>query len=495
MYGVGIVWGDMMKKRWLAVVIIISFFFGVGGTFAGMQWLLPLWQQSNSEMNTENEEEYVEYSLLPSWEKVFQAYDIIQKTYVQNVDENQLIQGAIQGMVGTLGDPYSVYMDAATAERFNDSLDSSFEGIGAQIGMEEGKIIIIAPIKSSPAEKAGLKPRDQIIKIDDESVEGLDLHQASSKIRGEKGTVVKLEILRSGLSKPMTMEITRDEVPILTVFPELKEVADKKIGYIEVTSFSKDTARDFQVALKDLEKQSIEGLIVDVRGNPGGMLSSVQQILEEIVTGEKPYVQIEERTGKKNVYHSDLEKRKEYPITVLIDEGSASASEILASAVHEIEGYSLIGEKTFGKGTVQQAVPLGDDGSNIKLTMFKWLTPDGNWIHGSGIEPTVEVKQPRVFKVHHLQIEETLEKDMNNESVIIAQEQLQSLGYGPGRTDGYYDDQTEKAVRAFQTIEKLPLTGKIDLETASKMEEAIQKAIQDEKNDLQLQVALKSFLK
>ncbi|MFD1707655.1 S41 family peptidase [Siminovitchia sediminis] len=475
-----------MKKKWLALIVASSLLLGAGGTYAGMKW-----------KESRKEESLIESSPRQTMasdglEKVDQVFQLIQKSYVEKVGGEELIQGAIQGMVRTLNDPYSVYMDAETAEQFNDSLDSSFDGIGAQVTIEEGKLIIVAPIKNTPAEKAGLKPKDQILKIDGESVEGLDLYEATSKIRGEEGTVVTLEILRKGATKPFQVEITREEVPIVTVFSDMKKDGDKQVGYVEITSFAEGTSREFKDQLDTLEKEKLDGLVIDVRGNPGGMLSSVEDILQQLVTGKKPYVQIEERSGKKNPYYSALEKRKPYPITVLIDEGSASASEILAGALNEVEGYHLVGVKTFGKGTVQQAIPL-DDGSNIKLTMFKWLTPDGHWIHGKGIKPTIEVKQPEFFHAPSLTLEKELTRDMNNEEVKVAQELLTGLGYGPGRTDGYFDGQTERAVRAFQSIEKVPVTGKIDQKTAERLEEAVIKEIQDERNDLQLQVAIKTI--
>lgn len=481
-----------MKKRWLVMIATCFLFIGAGGTYTGIKWSAnnekeSLTKESNEAEKKDSSGQYADLG------KIGQAYELIHKAYVEEVDHEQLVQGAIQGMVGTLNDPYSVYMDKQTTERFNDSLDSSFDGIGAQVTIEEGKLLIVAPIKNTPAEKAKLKPRDQILTIDGESVEGLDLHEATTKIRGEKGTVVKLEILRQGSSKPFEVSITRDEVPIVTVFSEVKKNGEKKIGYMEITSFAENTAKDFINELQQLEeKEKIDGLIIDVRGNPGGMLSSVEEILQELVRGNEPYVQIEERDGSKKPYASGLKEKKPYPISVLIDEGSASASEILAAALNEIEGYDLIGTKTFGKGTVQQAVPL-DDGSNIKLTMFKWLTPKGNWIHEKGIKPTIEVKQPVLFYAHSLVIEETLARDMNNEDVKLAQQLLTGLGYGTGRKDGYFDEQTERAVRAFQSIQKVAVTGKIDEQTANKMEEAIIQTIQDEKNDLQLQVALKSL--
>ncbi|MBS4200358.1 peptidoglycan-binding protein [Bacillus sp. FJAT-49732] len=482
-----------MKNRWLVIISICSLLLGAAGTYGSLLWILPPGTMDFSKEKVEsNQDAITERERTQGLNKVEDALELIQKSYVEDVSQEQLIQGAIQGMVGTLQDPYSVYMDEDASERFNDSLDSSFDGIGAQIAIQEGKLIIISPIKNSPAEKAGLKAKDQIISIDGQSVEGLDVYEASKKIRGEKGSIVKIEIVRTGLSKPLNVEITRDKVPVLTVFSDLKKSYGENIGFIQITSFSQGTAKDFSTQLRKLEEQNISGLIIDVRGNPGGMLSSVEDILFQIVTDSKPYVQIKERSGKKNPYFTGLKEKKSYPITVLIDEGSASASEILAGALHEIEGYTLVGKKTFGKGTVQQALPL-DDRSNIKLTMFKWLTPNGNWIHGKGIKPTIEVEQPAYFHAHSLQLEETLAHDMNNENVTIAQEMLMALGYGTGRQDGYFDEQTERAVKAFQSIKNIPVTGRIDEKTALKLEEEIISAIQDEKNDLQLQVALKTF--
>ena len=408
-----------------------------------------------------------------------QAYSLILNQYVEKVDGNQLIEGAIQGMVATLKDPYSVYMDKEMAQQFNEALDSSFEGIGTEIGMEDGKIIIVSPYKDSPAEKAGLKPKDEILKVDGESVKGLDLYETRLKIRGEKGTSVKLEISRAGISKPITFTIVRSEIPLDTVFSSIKKDAGKSIGYIELTTFSENTAKDFKEQLNKLESEGIEGLVIDVRGNPGGLLSSVQAIVSEFITKDQPFLKIEERTGKIQSFYTDLKEEKDYPIAVLTDGGSASASEILAGALHEAGQYPLIGEKTFGKGTVQQAVEMGD-GSNIKLTLYKWLTPDGNWIHQKGIEPTLQVQQPSFFTVHPLNVEKTLERDMNDEQIKYAQAILKGLGFETGREDGYYDDQTEIAVKAFQKVQGIEVTGKIDKKTAEQLESRILEKIKDE---------------
>lgn len=477
-----------MKRKWIAFFMSCSLLVGAGSTYVSMNWL-----QKGTEHQTEIEDNILPFEINVSEEelqKVEQAYELILNQFVEEVDEEQLIEGAIQGMLAALDDPYSVYMDKKTTQQFNESLESSFEGIGAEVSMVDGKIIIVSPFKDSPAEKSGLKPKDQIISINGTGVEGLDLYEATLKIRGEKGTTVKLEIIRTGAKDPLIVEVVRDEIPFETVFSDLIEENGVNIGYLEISSFSEDTAVDFKKQLKALEKKRLAGLVVDVRGNPGGLLSSVQEISKELITDKKPFVQTETRNGDKNRFFSTLKKPKRYPIAVLIDGGSASASEILASALHEAEGYELVGEKTFGKGTVQQPVDM-NDGSSIKLTSLKWLTPDGNWIHQTGIEPTVEVNQPKIFHTLPLQIEQTLKKDMNHAQVKHVQEILQSLGFEPGRTDGYFSMQTEVAVRAFQQSSQIEPSGVIDRKTVASLEEAVAKEVRNRKNDLQLRAAVK----
>ncbi|MEH6957026.1 S41 family peptidase [Neobacillus drentensis] len=484
-----------MNRRWIALLMTGSLLTGAGGTYAGMQLMdkkdgnkkLELMQSpKDHQINAEEK--------TADLEKVEEAYDLILSRYVEKVDDKKLVEGAIQGMLSVLKDPYSVYMDKETAQQFTQTLQSSFEGIGAEVGMVDGKIVIVSPFKNSPAEKAGIKPNDQILKVNGKSIEGLDLNKATLKIRGKKGTKVELLIARKGLRDPLAIDVTRDEIPLETVHAQVKKQDGKNIGYIELTSFSEDTAADFEKELSALENDDIKGLIIDVRGNPGGLLDSVGEILKEFVPKDKPYVQIEQRDGKKKRYFSSLSAKKDYPVLVLVNKGSASASEILAGSLQEAVGYKLIGETTFGKGTVQQAVPMGD-GSNIKLTLFKWLTPDGNWIHKKGIQPDVAVKQPAIFATHPIQIDKPLEEDMNNEQVKNAQEVLAGLGFAPGRTDGYFSKETTMAVKGFQLHVNMEPSGKIGPKTAAKLEEAAITEMKKEKNDLQLQTALRLISK
>ncbi|QDP41259.1 S41 family peptidase [Radiobacillus deserti] len=492
-----------IKKQYIVLLLLAALLLGAAGSYFGVQ-LATSNNGDESNSSTSSEERFVDLSPeeqqeffsnmegMGNMSKVAQAFSLIKESYLEKVEDKQLIEGAIQGMLDTLEDPYSVFMDKETVEDFNHQIESSFEGIGAEVSMVDGNVTIIAPIKDSPAEKAGLKPNDQIITVDGESLEGLDLYEAVSKIRGEQGSKVTLEVKRPGVTDHLTIELTRDDIPLETVYSDTKTVNGKKAGIIEITSFSENTAKSFNSALEELESQGIEGLVIDVRGNPGGLLTAVEDILKNFITKDQPYVQIEDRDGKKSRYFSELEDKKEYPISVLVDEGSASASEILAGAMKEAGGYDIVGTKTFGKGTVQQAVPMGD-GSTIKLTMFKWLTPEGNWIHKKGVKPTLEVKQPEYFYTNPIQIEEPLTFNHTDQKIENAQIMLKGLGFDPGREDGFFSEDTVEAVEAFQASKDLEVTGEIDQQTADVLQTSIVEKIREEENDLQKQRALQAL--
>lgn len=486
-----------MNQKITALLLALGVLVGAGGMFVGLELTedpAPKEAEAIPTFGNVFQSEEDQASEIEGFDKFKQALELISTKYVEDVDEEELLEGAIQGMLSTLEDPYSVYMDKETAAQFSQSLDSSFEGIGAEVGMQEGRVTIVSPFKGSPAEKAGLQPNDQIVSIDGENVEGLDLHETVLKIRGKKGTKVAIEVVRPNTREKLTFDVVRDEIPLETVFGSTRDYQGKKVGYIQITSFSENTAQDFKETLTKLEKDNIEGLVLDVRGNPGGYLQSVEEILKEFVTKDHPYIQIQERNGDKKRYFSKLSEKKDYPVSVLIDKGSASASEILAGALKEASGYDIVGVTSFGKGTVQQAVPMGD-GSNIKLTLYKWLTPEGNWIHKKGVEPTIKVEQPALYQASPLQIEKALTFDMNNDQIKTAQLALKGLGFEPGREDGYFSKATENAVKAFQQTNELPISGKIDLQTADTLNQKVVELRGKEDNDVQLKMAIKSLFK
>lgn len=423
--------------------------------------------------------------------KLQDALQIIKRDYIQKVDSDKLIEGAIDGMVKTLDDPYSDYMSPDAAKEFNESLGSTFQGIGAEVTLQNGKVTIVSPFKGSPAEKAGLRPGDQILDVNGQSLEGLELYQAVQKIRGPKGSKAVLKVLRPGHDEPMTITCIRDDIPIETVYSEVINKDGKKFGRLEITQFSSETAKHFATQLADLEKQGIAGLIIDVRGNPGGYLLAVKDIGQLLIPKEGVITKIvygDNSKGEEVLRSANIDA-KGYPIVVLIDGGSASASEILAGAMRDSGGYKLIGEKSFGKGTVQNTVEMKDK-SQLKLTIAKWLTPNGDWIHKKGIEPDFKVEQPAYFKATQLPQDKVLQRDQAGADVKNLQVILGGLNLSPGRTDGYFDAKTEAAVKSFQAAKKLPVTGKVDKATAAALQEAILVQIKDKKNDLQLQKAV-----
>jgi len=420
--------------------------------------------------------------------KLNAVLELIETKYYQKVDRKELLDGAISGMLSSLDDPYSVYMEKDVALHFSESIEGSFTGIGAEVTMENGRIVVVSPIKGSPAERAGLLAKDVMLTINGESLDGLNLQEAVAKIRGPKGTKAKIQVLRNGVSEPINLVLIRDDIDVETVYANLLEDGT---GIIEIRQFSLHTAERFKEELEGLEQKGMKGLVIDVRNNPGGVLPVVVDIAQHFLAKGKTIVQVEDRNGTREKTVSEGSS-KTYPIAVLMNNGSASASEILAGALKESAGATLIGESTFGKGTVQVSYnKMLGDGSLVKMTIAKWLTPNGNWIHEKGIEPDIKVEPPELYRAARLALTETLELDMNGEKVRSAQIMLNGLGYEPFRDDGYFDAATEKAVKSFQTDNGLEATGKIDDNTANALELSVVKWIQDDKNDIQMLEAIK----
>lgn len=491
-----IIWGEKMKlrKQYIPLLLFAALVIGFLGAYAGVKLAQPIATSEQAPVvNGDKQDNDNEIETPENMEKVVRAYHLIKDQYLEEVEGDLLLEGAIQGMLEVLDDPYSSYMDPEMNARFTEQLESSFEGIGAEVSMVNGKVTIVAPIKDSPAERAGLRPNDQIVRIDDEEIDGLDLNEAVDIIRGEKGTEVVLSIQRPGVSEIFKVPITRDEIPLETVYVDTESIEGKLTGIITITSFAENTAKDFINELEQLEKDGIEGLVIDVRGNPGGLLNIVEDILSEFIPKDLPYIQIEDQQGNKDPFYSKLTKEKEYPISVIIDEGSASASEILAIALKEL-GHDVVGMTSFGKGTVQNAVPLGD-GSTIKLTFYKWLSPKGVWIHEKGVEPTVEVKQPDYFYTHPIQIDEPLSYNHAGEKIENVQQMLKGLGYNIERVDGYFDEATVEATKAFQKDNDLKATGEIDETTAGLIEAKVIEKIRSGEDDQQLEEALNNLYK
>ncbi|ARK23466.1 peptidase S41 [Sporosarcina sp. P37] len=380
------------------------------------------------------------------FKKLFDAYDQLKENYFDDVDDQVVIDGAINGMVDSLGDPYSDYLNEKEAKQLNESISSSFEGIGAEIQESNGYISIVSPIKNSPAEKAGLLPNDVVLSVDGESIQGMSSSEAVLLIRGEKGSTVTLSVRRGEKSDPFDVKIVRDVIPINTVYAEM---LDDNIAHINITSFSEHTYEELLEAFNEMTDKGMEGVLIDVRQNPGGILSGAIDISDLFVEKGKILFQTEEKGMAPEAYPASDGQKVTVPVALIVDEGSASASEILAGALKESAGIPIVGVKTFGKGTVQTPTQL-PDGSNLKLTTAKWLTPDGNWIHKKGIEPDVNVPYPSYASLPYLDSSEKMDEGLVSPSVQAAEEMLEAVGYDPGEADGLYDSNTTEAVKALQ---------------------------------------------
>ena len=317
------------------------------------------------------------------------AYNEIKSSYYQDVDDEKLLEAGISGMIKYLGDPYSIYMDKDTASEFNEDVDGTYEGIGAEIKFDEKNNVVFGKIfEDSPAEKAGILENDMLLEVEDKSVDGMTLSDIADKVKGKKNTKIKIKIKRNEEEKELT--ITRGIVDNISVTSELIEKNNKKIGYIYVSVFASNTAKQFKKELERLEKDGIDSLIIDVRGNSGGYLTTVGEIVSMFTKKDKPIYQLKTKEKIEIVYDKTEEKR-DYKIVVLADGGSASASELLVGALKETYKATIVGTKTFGKGKVQKVATLSS-GAIFKYTHQEWLTPNGNYIDKIGIEPDIEEK-------------------------------------------------------------------------------------------------------
>lgn len=323
------------------------------------------------------------------FELFWDVWKTIKADYVEkNISDKDLFYGAMEGMVYSLKDPYSVFLKPEISKEFSDELSGEFEGIGAEVGMKNNRLTIISPLPDSPAEKAGLKAGDKVYAIDSKDTAEMYLDEAVSKIRGKKGTEVVLTVSRDGLKEAMDIKIIRDTIK----FDSVKwNIRDDNIGYIKVSHFNVDTADKFWEAVDDIVKANPKGIILDLRGNPGGFLDAAVKMASAWV--EDGVVVTEKYSEEQKKEHNAIGRAylANYKTVVLINRGSASGSEIVAGALKDLGFAVLVGEKTFGKGSVQSLEEFSD-GSSLKLTVAKWLTPNGHCINKEGIEPDIAVE-------------------------------------------------------------------------------------------------------
>jgi len=330
-----------------------------------------------------------DYDNFQDMAKLFKVKELVEDGYYKEIDKDKLEEEAIRGMLKSLDDPYSVYMDKEEYDAFMVHTTGTYGGIGIVVGGgEDGYITIVAPIEDTPGERAGLKAGDKIIKVDDKEVYADKLDQAVIMMKGQKGTKVVLTILREGTGEPFDVSIIREQIRLKTVKSQLVE---NNIGYMRISAFDEKTYKDFNKELKDLTNLGMKALIIDLRNNPGGLLDQVVKVADALM-GKGLIVYTEDRQGNREEELSDA-RELGLPLVILVNGGSASASEILAGAVQDSGTGVLVGTKTFGKALVQTVREL-EDGSAVKYTVAQYYTPKGKSIQGKGIEPDYVLEMP-----------------------------------------------------------------------------------------------------
>ncbi|WMJ78523.1 MULTISPECIES: S41 family peptidase [unclassified Sedimentibacter] len=378
----------MVSKKKYILTIIVVFFVTAFLTFSlGNVFLVEVGQRVvlSDEAYTEMKEIYEKYAKQESVMK------IAQRDFLYEADEGKMLEGALEGTLKALGDPYTQFMTKEEFEALMQDTEGTYEGIGVYItASDDNKIMIVSPIEDTPAEKAGLKTGDKIIGINGTEFTADKIDEAVSIMKGEPGTSVTLTIQRlkdDNTSDISDVVVNREKIKIKTIKQAMLEDGT---GYIRITTFDMHTAEDFKAAYAELKNQGMKGLVIDLRYNPGGIIDATVDI-SDMFMGEGIVTYTKTKSGETEYFKSDA-NAEDIPIVMLINEGSASASEIMAGAMKDTQRATLIGTKSFGKGIVQRVQRFGSDGEGIKMTVSEYFTPNGINIHGIGIEPDIEIK-------------------------------------------------------------------------------------------------------
>lgn len=470
-----------MRKWWLYLCVVMVVGIGI---LAFVKYQKP----NNVVMNSQSG------GVLQSVEE---AYELIRNESVHNTTEKQLVEGAISGMAGALKDPYSTYYTREEAKMHKEQLSDKRVGIGAEITESQGRFIIVSPMKSSPAEKAGLKPYDEIVQVDDERTDGKTLTEIIQLIRGEAGSTLKMTVYRPSEDRHIDLKMTRSAIAQNSVTSKVLVSDGKNIGYISISVFGEKTAEEWYKNTNELLKQNISGLVIDVRSNPGGYLKSVEQVIGSLVKPDSTYAYMENASGHQEplqISTKDLafkydERLKSLPIVLIQDEGSASASEVLSAALKDLNRASIAGVKSFGKGTVQETWPLSN-GGELKLSTRKWLTPKRDWIHGKGIQATLEIEQNALYHMKLPPITGHYKEGDYAEDIQTVQEILKAQGFSVSRVDGYFDTSTAEAVQEYNKKNKLEGRNEMNEAFLFALHQEMVKYRENVENDLQLQMAV-----
>lgn len=382
------------------------------------------------------------YEELKSFTEVL---SMVKKHYVEDTKTKDLVYGAIKGMLNSL-DPHSAFMPPDAFKEMQVETKGEFGGVGIQIGMKEKAITVIAPIEDTPAFRAGIKAGDKIVKINGVTTADMTLQDAVSKMRGAPKTSVTIGISREGWDGPRDFTLMRDIIKIKSV---KSKVLDGKIGYIKLSQFQEMTSSDLAAALRNLESEKVNSLVLDMRNNPGGLLNSAIDVSSQFLPKGKLVVYTKTRSGEKQEYFTDGEHSFAKPMIVLVNQGSASASEIVAGALKDWSRAAILGVQTFGKGSVQTVIPLSD-GAGLRLTTAKYYTPKGTSIQNTGISPDIVVKleAKNGAKEHPVLREKDLQRHLKNEQT---EQKPEEMEMAPMEVDEKDDIQLQRAVDILKT--------------------------------------------
>lgn len=430
-----------------------------------------------------------------------EAFTIIKEKSVYGPSDQTIVEGALRGMADSLKDPYSTYYNQKEAALHKQTLAGQRVGIGIEIAERNGKFIVIAPVKSSPAEKAGIRPFDEIVQVDEVRLEGKTLGELLQLIQGKVGEEVSLVLYRPSTERHIKVTVKREEINNDTVTAKVLNVDDKKIGYVSISMFAENTAEEWVSATKQLIAENVEGIIIDLRDNPGGYLHSVAAVVSSLEKEGKVFAYMQNGQGAMTPLETTkLEEEGLYlktmstmPIILLQNEGSASASEVMAGALQSWKRAMIIGSKSFGKGTVQESWDL-QNGGELKLSTNKWLTPERNWIHGKGIFADIEVEQHPLYALEILPISGNYKEGDFNEEIAYAQKVLNGLGYNLARADGFFDKDTADAVELYRKNNKLMKGRNMDNEFFESIREEVIKYKKDIEHDNQLRMGISVML-
>ena len=422
---------------------------------------------------------------------------VIEEYYVDDVDSDKLVEGAFKGVFDQL-DEYSTYYSPDEYKRYNEDVGGAFGGIGITVTKDDESdfIKVISPIEDTPGDRAGIQPNDLIIAVNGNSIKGFTLEEAVKIMRGEPGSKLRLTIQRKGLTDPLDFDIVRE---IIEVNPVKMEIRQDGIVNFRLKSFNEHSAADVKMALENVkDAPNIKGMIIDLRNNPGGRLDQVIEIADMFLEVGAPIVRVDYRAYSDNQFDSDEEPIFTLPLVVLINEGSASASEILAGALQDNGVATIVGHTSFGKGTVQSVTDLSN-GGGIKLTIAEYLTANGNKVNGVGIKPDIEVNNRyRAGEQSNADFAPMIE-DVNNKrgdkglNIYGAQQRLIFLGYEVEKT-GTLDERTENELKAFQKEKGLSVSGILNSETRVSLYNEIEKPVSEIMDD-QFEKALEVLLK